>query len=320
MATMQQFKYLLFTFFVGTALSTQAQSVFAPAGAEWYHNMYYGLFHSFYAGDTVINGTNSRKVVRIANNYLGGPTVYDLPPLYFYSSSDTVFVFNNLFHKFTPLYIFNVADGDTVTLPILPTELGTLISLTADSTFTFIVDSVRIKLFDTAHLKTIYTRSIGFEALHYLYSYGGFTDSIGCYVQKLGSIETGFLPYCRTCAYILSDSWQMQDTIRCYHDSTLNVRLVGSPCDPSVAVSDVSEQPINIFPNPAINFIHITLNRQPNRGIITIDDATGKTIQVTNCNNIDNILDISALPTGVYILKLESRGDAAVLRTFTVVK
>ena len=87
-------------------------------GGEWYHQMFYGAFHSYYNGDTVINGIHCRQVERkaIVSAYWSvttGISVRDLPTLYVYNNADTVFVYNQLFDWFTSLYLFNVHPGDS---------------------------------------------------------------------------------------------------------------------------------------------------------------------------------------------------------------
>ena len=178
--------------------SLHGQTLFAPPGSEWYHDNDGGVFHSYYSGDTIILGITCRSVTRKAYTYPTTPwKINDLPTLYFYNNSDTVFVYNYFFNRFTPLYVFNVHDGDTLTLPILPNDAEFLIWPFApphpDSFFSFIVDSVRLVLYDTATLKTIYTHSIG-TGTSFVYKYG--YDTLGKYIEKIGCISIGLIPRC----------------------------------------------------------------------------------------------------------------------------
>lgn len=72
--------------------------------------------------DTVILGVNCKKIERevfIKTRYSDDPDnilISSRPQkdLYVYDNAETVFVYNENFNRFTPLYIFNVNEGDTV--------------------------------------------------------------------------------------------------------------------------------------------------------------------------------------------------------------
>lgn len=84
-----------------------AQTPFAPVGAEWYHDMAYGVFHSVVTGDTVINGISCRHiaVLPMVKNSLQAPPVGNLSTynFYVYDNTDTVFIYNDLFEVYAAL-------------------------------------------------------------------------------------------------------------------------------------------------------------------------------------------------------------------------
>jgi len=305
------FTCIVFTcIFVSNSL--QAQYMFAPPGSEWYHNigdgsLFAGTFHSYYAGEDTLVGISCRKVVRhaIPLSYL----IYDLPTLYFYNTNDTVFVYNNLFNRFTPLYVFNVHDGDTVRLPVLPTETQMLYYGCSDSTFSFIVDSVRMVTYDTATLKTVYTRSFGSDKVSnetgYMYSYGN--DSLGIYAERIGGISIGLMTWCMACANILTDEAQEQDSLRCYNDSTLSIKLTSGLCDipiPPAAITAINKQyAINVFPNPANDVLNISIAGEKNPYYYSLYDIYGKVTIAGNAKN-NTPINVSQLPPGMFILKV----------------
>ncbi len=283
-----------------------AQTTFAPAGAEWYHNMQYGLFYSYNAGDTIINGINCRIVKREARTSVSvGLTVHNLPTIYLYNNTDTVFVYNYFFNRFTPLYVFNVIDGDTVHLPILPTEIDGLHHVSTDSTFSFIVDSVRTVIYDTAHLKTIYTRSYGNRTTNYVYSYGpNYTDTLGRYAEKIGGISEGLMPRCLTYVSVLDDSYQLQDSIRCYNDSVYSIKVTTGTCGmPGVLVPlNTIDKNLIVSPNPVYDILNLRANNDI--GNIIISNVLGEIVYNKDIKNKIAIIKMNNLPNGVYIISV----------------
>jgi len=69
-------------------------------------------------------------------------------------------------------------------------------------------------------------------------------------------------------------------------------------------------QSINIYPNPATNVIQINANNKLNK--ITITDLAGKKHDVQFLNTYT--IDISDLPTGMYLLKTRSSKGLSIAR------
>jgi hypothetical protein len=61
------------------------------------------------------------------------------------------------------------------------------------------------------------------------------------------------------------------------------------------------EKPINIYPNPCGNFLHINRNKSE----VMIYDLYGKHIKSITCrnNHEDTVIDVSNLTTGIYFVK-----------------
>ena len=74
---------------------------------------------------------------------------------------------------------------------------------------------------------------------------------------------------------------------------------------------------IKIYPNPAKN--QITINVPQNIEIIHIElfNTTGKTIKTIHTSNINEVLNLNNLPSGLYFLKINSKNNT---ETFKVVK
>ena len=318
---MKSILYLLF--FSLFSASLYSQTMFAPPGSEWYHLMGDGVFHSYYAGDTVISGIACRKIVR--NAFVKEPEasmglhVSDLSTLYVYNTTDTVFVYNTIFSRFTPLYLFNVTDGDTVRLPILPNDIGQLQYLTPDSSFSFRVGSVRMILYDTATLKTVYTHGLGDGVSTYQYNFAFNADSTGAYAERIGAVGIGFMPFGRPAVLLTTESAQPADSIRCYTDPTLSIHLVSGICGlPSEQVPTPTEiQVISVTPNPSDD--QVTITNLTANAFIELVDMAGRVVMQINAGSGSQVVPVSQLQTGIYILRITQPGMLPEFRKISVV-
>jgi hypothetical protein len=64
---------------------------------------------------------------------------------------------------------------------------------------------------------------------------------------------------------------------------------------------------IKLWPNPASDFIQITLDNTENNSIVKIINTTGNTVFLGRYNN--DLIDISNLPVGVYTLQVIGRDN-----------
>ncbi len=292
------------------AIKINAQTTFAPAGSEWYQRQPYGAYHCYYSADTIIAGTACRIIIREALTadpaYSMGLRVNNLSTLYVYNTPDTVFLYNTFFHCFTPLYVFNVNDGDTIRLPIIPLDVDMLTYAGTDSTFSLRIDSVRMKTYDTANLKTIYTHSIGNRDSNYVYNYSGqiYTDSQGVYAERIGGITCGFIPRGAPYVNILDDHLQYADSLRCYNDPTLSVKLIAGICGiPPTQVLPVGEtESVSLYPNPAHD--QLTIITPFAIGNMQITDITGQIVYTHEYNTLKVQIDVSEMPMGIYFVQL----------------
>ena len=307
--------------------SLQAQPVFAPPGAEWYHSAYSGIFYSRYTGDTIITGINCRKVER---RFHSGPPLgsmgyaaYDLSTLYLYNNSDTVFVFNSIFHRFTPLYVFNVTAGDTLQLPILPSDDCNTWSSCAGSTFSLLVDSVKMVLYDTAMLKTVYSHYLGNRFSDCVYIFGDTT--VSTYAEKIGSLNSGIMPWYYTFGVTgLDFSCQAPGSLRCYSDTRLSVKLISADCDaPPLTIPAIADDgPFKVFPNPASDIVNVDLPSASTSTSIRLTDLNGKVVSelIPPPYSLNAKIDVSTLTPGMYFLSVLSSDHPPQRTTLTVMR
>lgn len=295
-------------FAIALQVPTHAQSNFAPVGARWFHDMQYGIFRTTSVADTIIKGVQYRKVVQQAGvdwaYFVYNMEVWDLQDLYISNNEDTVFIYNEFTGTPTPLYVFNVKAGDTITLPAFPPEGGRLINV-YDSVFTIVVDSVKTVRYDNDWLETVYTHSVYVQGqAEYVYD--------GGYARKIGHIHKGLLPRCKTCAAVLSDSYQLPGKMRCYNYDATNVKLVSDDCDKGIKVSvnEPLQQRFSIVPNPATNMVRVNYTSNTAKLTIAITDMRGVTVlnqdAPTNKNSLD--INLATLSPGTYVVSILQDG------------
>lgn len=321
---------------VCSCLSVKAQGDFAPVGAEWYYYLELGnpfnsdltrnIIQVWSDKDTLIEGTACRKV-NIKHWYKWKGTSSHIPhqsfkgPFYFYDNKDTVFVHNETFDRFTPLYVYNVKDGDTVCLPVPPSPEPDLRihPMTGDTSFCFVIDSVRSVLYDTSYLRTYYTRIIagsnGWEPPFPVYTWGWAWSDKGTYVERIFS-PASFFPakrmYCYDCNPF-EYQYMPAGSLRCYADSGYRIKLTPDPCDTiesfSVSIPGVvtPEQSFTVYPNPAGTHLHIELPFISSVGtLLYLYDLSGSLVFQWTVMEANPVLDITNVPAGMYVLRLQT--------------
>ncbi len=282
-----------------------AQVTFAPPGTHWYNSGTDAYYHSYTDGDTVISGRTCTRIRRITHR---SPMSWasDFPTICTYNFGDTVFVYNTLFGQFTPLYIFNVNEGDTIRIPRFNVGYPTLPA----TCFSYRVDSIRIVTYDTAHLKTIFTYSLNEDSVtggsDPMPTFGGAGTLHGAYAERIGGVGGGIFPSCVGCAIIPEDCGCI-GPMRCYSDPGMDIKLV-TPCAPPVSVPSLRQQQVVLYPNPANDILHID---GPVNTSFLLTTLTGQLIsQVSNTNAIN----VASLPVGIYVLRITSESGVTVKR------
>lgn len=301
--------FLLATLFL--AHCSFAQGEFAPIGAKWYYSLSYamdlrlGFTEQVVTKDTTIDGQICRKIERTEvvkrGDISNSPTdTNTLESLYVYSNPDTVFYYNTIFEKFLPLYIYNVAVGDTISYHVPDTNW---LSVLTDSIFRMKVTRINQQQFGGESLKYISVSSIDVY-----YTYGGVYGG-GDYYEKLGSTT-----------WLLHDNTAQVSTrpsdLRCYSDVNISYVLGAEiPCDyvdgpTSINGKQLKDRNISVYPNPAHDYITIKadgINLQDAE--IYIYDVVGKKIHATITNGQ---IDVSALAQGAYLIKIVVGDDYVV--------
>lgn len=213
-------------------LCLKAQTIFAPQGAAWYFgnykdNLYYLKY--WVEKDTLVQDQPCTKIAR--THIPLGADSFSLAPMLVYTSSDTVFYYNDTFSRFLPLYIFNVKAGDTITyhVPYFNPYRYQL----RDTFFHVVVEKVDTLVLDGQNLRRVWTKYTG----RWIFPLGHYTEKISspCTIDAL--IPMG--PALQGLAHDL----------RCYTDPSLYYNYEESiPCD--YLAPDVIKPDLWVYPNP----------------------------------------------------------------------
>lgn len=315
-----------------------AQNTFAPVGAQWWYGGNYGDYvdqqfpftnstwvdHVTSTGDTVIDGTPCRKLVTdIRTRSATNPDIIHTSSktTFVYDNTDTTFVYSGNPGKFIPLYIYNVSEGDTV-------QLSGLFNFFGDTTFRYVVDSIRMELFDTSHLKTFYTRTLidgknhsvnwglaNVNSITGWYNYGKYTERLGGTLSKVSGLYPTICTHPTDGAQIINDG-PFYGNLRCYSDATHTISLVSFPCDTlyspgRLGITDVIGLPadLSVYPNPADEVMTIASNKPLSMDMsIVLYDLTGKEIRQMVLSKGKGKVNVStgSLPNGLYMLRLST--------------
>ncbi|ACU61654.1 reprolysin-like metallopeptidase [Chitinophaga pinensis] len=90
-------------------------------------------------------------------------------------------------------------------------------------------------------------------------------------------------------------------TTSCY---TLRVQLGTASRSTDVSSGDLPK--VAVFPNPANNVVNVNLTGFKGKSAVTMYDVNGRVVLRREMNPVNTQLDISTLPTGVYILKIRN--------------
>lgn len=331
-------KLIQLVFFLLVFGDTYAQNTFAPVGAEWW---YYSNSKNFdywaprkdladrlqSVKDTVVLGIPCRKM--LATEYIRLDTSPDeltvrrTDSFFLYNNDDTVFVYDRSIANFTPLYIFNVEESDTVCIRIPSSELP--IWYDTAYSFCYVVDSIRMEMYDTALLRSVYTHALDGnpDPVFMAFNWGTRIDGpegdviIGKYTERIGGnwpIYGGLFPSLSLAITDYAGSTFPQGTFRCYTDSSVAINMEGGDCDYipvsflSINTVTLKQAGIQVYPNPSKGAVTIQSKTPFTKDTrIHVMDMSGKTVEIiSGMDQREHIsLDLSALMPGMYLLQFQ---------------
>ena len=260
---------------------------FAPVGAKWVYNVdhngsvFYLEVNS--VADTTIQGKSCQKIIADWNCARSGT-------LYVHTSQDSVFVYDQNFQTFNPLYIFDAIQGDEWTYNFSINDGG------------FYLDSLNFKI-DTA-----WTQSINGETLRFQKIGGSSLWTGDTVVEKFGLMKYLFFYDNENLPIGLCHDG-LASGLRCYSDPNFGSYETGivDSCywiyDPTSVAEINNENSLKLWPNPANNELNIQFTSTVGElSIYNINGQLVKQINSPNNHNTNIMIDISDLPAGIYNL------------------
>lgn len=118
-------------------------------------------------------------------------------------------------------------------------------------------------------------------------------------------------------------SWTVGETITETAEIS-NVNLTQGFQQSSYTIVNIYEKPeskidVSVFPNPAIDFINISINNSDEVFEIYLIDINGKTIFKNNSIMKSVNIDLSAFLASSYLLKVKSK-DGRLIKTYKIIK
>jgi len=270
--------------------------------AIWHYDFYVtgaGFYKVLLGNDTTIQNKICQKFITKKYEFWPQPSgiyiqgaVIDITPEFTYTSGDTVFYFEK--NKFFVLFNFNANIGEEWVI--------------SDKTMTGVqgYDTLsRVKVLDTTsvNINGVLKKAILLQTID-----GSLLGIDGWVVENIGPIGSQYLfPTGRN-----SDSTVVcfeQHYLKCYQDSLIGLyNPSGIDCEyllNHVGIDEKSEQLFTVYPNPTPDIFNIKFSKNGEYKI-TLYDQNGKIISVKNLSNAEGKINLSGLPNGVYVLKIEN--------------
>jgi photosystem II stability/assembly factor-like uncharacterized protein len=89
---------------------------------------------------------------------------------------------------------------------------------------------------------------------------------------------------------------------------------------PTLGIDDVTADELEIYPNPATNFVHISFKNNQRPSAIEFYDITGRLLNSINDFSTDNVLkiDISNFKKGIYLIKVNLENNKTFFRKLII--
>ncbi len=278
-----------------------AQSGWVQPGAVWHFDINClssgGIRTVTYDSDTVIQSKSVQQLSVFDNNVTTGQfgeyvySEYEGAPIYLHLSGDTVYSFEN--GSFAPLFFLAASAGDTLEVSGSIGSSGCDYSkLIVDSTGTTNINGFQLNWYWPSRLDSV--SDVGYH--------GKIND-------RFGPMDGWFFPSRHFCPESPIDDCFY--TLRCYQDGTfpLYSKTSGECDDLGLSVAENSIF-IGVYPNPTNSLLQIE-SKSP---IIakTVYSVLGEVLY--RSSDASNVLDVSKLVPGVYLLQVEFEKGVETIR------
>jgi len=306
-------RYFFMSFVCCLVLQVNAQTEFAPIGAEWHYTYTFGCCpenhfnHIISEKDTIVEGNSCRILRRYYDNSNIASEKYIIKQeqgkVYYYYQ----YQFNLLFDldaevndivEFT--FIYKEYDDD---FPLGKETVLSVRYLVEDIT----INDQNLKTFTTKGIDDIYYGD-GIYRPPYIYTY---TEKIG--------LHNEFMPMFDNTDHPDADIFRW---LRCYSDADFSFisnewAAMSLPCNYSSAagINTPKDENIKIRPNPFSDNISVFTYNDEN---IEIIDISGKVIYCSKLSNGINEIAASHFLKGIYFVKIQNKDNS--IQIFKIVK
>lgn len=300
---MRTLKFIVSILVLSYSTNLLGQSSFAPLNAFW--NYGYGSHDGSLMSnwtikvtqDTLINGFETKTLMKYYDNWFSMPP--NPPPTEGDEQFGTIQVRNDsVFYyyifPFGEMFLFSFAMNTGDTIPISQSPQG-LIAV-VDTMYTIIINNDTLKQWElTKYCDTTY--------------FGNATI-----VEKIGPIDD-YLLWNQDGCPIGGGGWNFQ----CYSSTDINYNQPCAPIVIGIETTVIIKTNLSIYPNPA-NGVFILITNQPISDVaVSIFDSKMQVVISKIYKNFKSeVLDLSALPAGQYIMQFKS-GEFSVVQTIVKV-
>jgi hypothetical protein len=286
--------------------------VWVDSGAVWHYDYWnigeMGFDKFIYANDTVIEGKNCQKITqtwfRFTYNQYDSLVLLGEMPLndnFTYVSGDTVFYWND--GKFFVLYNFGASIGDEWIISTSNDGFGE-----CDDTSRIVVTNKGIIDLNGTSYRYISVQPTSNSSM----------GLKGTYVERFGNIDLQDRPFqCLFPGPVQCDSlsgiveWSYFN-FKCFEDSSFTLYNPSfEDCEYYLNLLGTDEfisNEIACYPNPSKNILRVDYNFNSDV-FVEIFTAQGMLIRSFIMNKNSNLIDISYLNKGLYMLKFQSGHD-----------
>jgi len=293
--------------------NTKAQT-WCPAGAIWHYkhytwdpwlggNLTYLKYQ--YVSDTTIGGINCKRVDKYFQTTFS-------QSIYTYADSDRVYMLRDTI--FYPVYNFNASVGDTMIIP------GGI-----DVTY----NGICTNPFGAIRIDSAGTVNVNGELLRYICVSptptsqwgisGRIVEKIGPTYGHLASFEPTLVDF-YLCGVVCPSPAVI--SLRCYSDDNFSQYSIGTlPCDYVSSITEyLTSNLLNLFPNPANNFINVNYTGKEAPQSYTIRDIFGNVIVSKNISSNNFTISTEALQQGIYFLSIVTSQKNECTKRVSIIK
>ena len=274
-----------------------AQTDWFQVGAKWHYSHHLQDYVTLeIEKDSIWNG---RTVQKMKIEAFPNPQTYYT---WVYAENDSVFYYNDTAAQFYLLYDFSAEIDDEVLVHDETFKVNeSFLTFTGDANcWKYSIDSISQKVISQQTLKEQYI-----------------SDDFSCEwgFRDMGSDDYVIIEKMGSTSFFFGDdgiravsSNTRDNLLRCYSDpSGVNYKNPNwnYPCDTVISPTSIKEltsKQLNIFPNPASNYIQLELGSENN--IITIQNLQGQIVYREELQNQNPTLNIDYLPSGLYLISV----------------